>query len=296
MPNQISGITRDNLGNLAGSVEVYLLKYNSGTHAFTQIQRVVSDASTGAFLFDSIADTDPSYSIVAFKDDTPHSFDVSDRNIAPASTGGGDPAYVTAGSMSLNDNGTGTYTVSVTVPSDGQVILFAVSGNFDPTGITMNSNAATDITAAAASNTGRFIRFYRMTAAAAGGTGTRNCTISFGSNASCAAQTWSLKNLSSTTEKRAAGGAFNSGDNTYQIGLPTLAAKDITFCMFSTPTSMGSLNGFAIQTLESGGDYHLPANTVEVGDRTCTSAYDPFTWGYSTSNNAAGPISAVAFA
>lgn len=87
MAYQITGVTRDNTGNLAGSVDVYLMKYNSGTHLFTQIDHVISDASTGAFTFSAIADNNPSYNIIAFKDGSPHTYDCSDRTIQPIGSG-----------------------------------------------------------------------------------------------------------------------------------------------------------------------------------------------------------------
>jgi len=80
---QITGVTRDNTGNLVGSVDVFLLKYNSGTHLFTQIAHGISDSGTGVFTFSGLADNAASYNVVAFKDGSPHVFDVSDRNIQP---------------------------------------------------------------------------------------------------------------------------------------------------------------------------------------------------------------------
>lgn len=83
MAYKITGVTRDNSGNLAGSVDVFLLKYNSGTHSFTQVAHVTSDASTAVYTFSGIVDNDPAYNVVAFKDGSPDMFDVSDRNLTP---------------------------------------------------------------------------------------------------------------------------------------------------------------------------------------------------------------------
>jgi len=79
----VSGVTRDNAGNLLGSCDVFLLKYNSGTHLFTQIAHMTSSAVTGAFTFSGLSDNASSYCIVAWLDGTPHVFDISDRNITP---------------------------------------------------------------------------------------------------------------------------------------------------------------------------------------------------------------------
>ncbi len=123
MSFQITGITRDNTGNIVGSVEVYLLKYTSGTHLFAQIARTTSDASTGAFSFLGLADNDPSYNIVAFKDGTPHTFDVSDRNVRPIQTGSSDPVAIFGANLlawwkadtGLTKNGGG-------IPGDGDIV------------------------------------------------------------------------------------------------------------------------------------------------------------------------------
>jgi len=99
MAYKITGVTRDNTGNLTGSVDVFLLKYNSGTHLFTQVAHGTSDASTGVFTFTGIVDNDATYNIVAFKDGTPHIFDVSDRNLQPVSEA---PSYVGPGDVDSN--------------------------------------------------------------------------------------------------------------------------------------------------------------------------------------------------
>jgi len=59
-----------------------------GSKQFTQVDHTTSDASTGAFIFTGIADNDPSYNIVAYKDGSPNAFDVSDRNLQPTQSGG----------------------------------------------------------------------------------------------------------------------------------------------------------------------------------------------------------------
>ncbi len=119
MASQISGITRDNNGNVAGSCDVYLLKYNSGTHLFTQVARVVSDASLGTFLFSGIADNDPSYNIIAFKDGSPDIFDVSDRNIVPQVVAAGTAWNINDKSANVTVSGAGSLTMLTTTSGGG---------------------------------------------------------------------------------------------------------------------------------------------------------------------------------
>ncbi len=124
MAFQITGITRDNTGNIVGSVEVYLLKYTSGTHLFTQIARTTSDASNGTFSFLGLADNDPAYNIVAFKDGTPHVYDVSDRNIRPILTGGSDPIAIFGSNLlAWWKADTGLTKIGGGVPGDGDQVV-----------------------------------------------------------------------------------------------------------------------------------------------------------------------------
>lgn len=79
----LSGVTKDASGDALGSCQVFLFKDN-GDDTCSFIAHQVSNSSTGAYSFTGIADGDPAYFVVAWKDDSPHVFDVSDHVLQPA--------------------------------------------------------------------------------------------------------------------------------------------------------------------------------------------------------------------
>lgn len=83
MAFQITGVTKNNSGVPLGSCDVFLFKYNSGTHTLAQVDYVTSNGTTGAYTFSSIADGDAAYMVAAFKDGSPNAFDLTDHNLQP---------------------------------------------------------------------------------------------------------------------------------------------------------------------------------------------------------------------
>lgn len=82
---ELTGVTRDDAGVILGSCEVFLFKHNEAGDARTQVDHVTSNASTGVYLFTGISDNDSDYVVMAFKDDTPHIFGITDRTLTPES-------------------------------------------------------------------------------------------------------------------------------------------------------------------------------------------------------------------
>jgi len=76
----LSGYTKDNDGNILGGCECYLLKDNGGSFSFDGYQS--SDISTGYYSFSGL-DNSAIYQVVAWKDDTPHVYDVTDWILQP---------------------------------------------------------------------------------------------------------------------------------------------------------------------------------------------------------------------
>jgi len=81
----IEGITYDVDGEVIGSCDCYLYKDNLDD-TLTFVDHVTSNATTGAYQFTGIGDTDAQYMVLAIKDDTPHVFDVTDHVLQPAET------------------------------------------------------------------------------------------------------------------------------------------------------------------------------------------------------------------
>ncbi len=80
----LSGVTRNNTGAPLVSCECFLFKYDGTAHTLTQIgSMVTSDAGTGAYSFTGIADSDPAYMVLAFKNGSPDVFDCTDHNLTP---------------------------------------------------------------------------------------------------------------------------------------------------------------------------------------------------------------------
>lgn len=79
---KLEGVTYDKTGSILGSCECYLFKDNLDD-SLTYVAYTLSDAGTGAYSFTGIYDDSAQYIVVAWKDDTPHIFDVTDHVLLP---------------------------------------------------------------------------------------------------------------------------------------------------------------------------------------------------------------------
>ncbi len=79
---KLEGITKDNDGVALGSCECYLVK-DGLDDTYTFIAYQLSNSSTGAYSFTGIVDNDAQYQVIAWKDDAPHVFDVTDHVLQP---------------------------------------------------------------------------------------------------------------------------------------------------------------------------------------------------------------------
>jgi hypothetical protein len=79
----LTGVTKDYDGNILGGCDCFLLKDN-GDDTLKFVDYVLSNASTGVYLFEDIVDNDSAYLVVAWKDDTPHVYDVTDHVLTPS--------------------------------------------------------------------------------------------------------------------------------------------------------------------------------------------------------------------
>lgn len=79
---KLEGITYDKTGSVLVSCECYLFKDNQD-NSLTYVGYDESDGVTGAYSFTGIADNDSQYIVVAWKDDSPHVFDVTDYVLQP---------------------------------------------------------------------------------------------------------------------------------------------------------------------------------------------------------------------
>ena len=73
---EISGVTKNSSGSVLGSCHTFLCRDN-GDNTCDYIAYVLSDAGTGAYSF--IAPLGSDYFVLAWKDDSPHVFDVTDH-------------------------------------------------------------------------------------------------------------------------------------------------------------------------------------------------------------------------
>ena len=78
---QITGVTKDNAGSVLGSCEVFLVK-DEGSNVFSFVAHTTSDG-TGNYTFTNMIDNDANYQVIAWKDDAPHVFDVTDWVLQP---------------------------------------------------------------------------------------------------------------------------------------------------------------------------------------------------------------------
>jgi hypothetical protein len=79
----LSGVTYDDDGATLGTCKCFLVKDNQD-QTLSFVDYVQSDAN-GNYEFTGVPDNDAQYLVVAWKDDTPHVFDVSDHVLQPAS-------------------------------------------------------------------------------------------------------------------------------------------------------------------------------------------------------------------
>lgn len=77
----VDGVTYNSSGQIEGSCEVSLFKH-AGSGVYSYVTTGTSDAVTGAYSLEA-TDSDSSYMVVAHKDGTPNTFDVSDNNLKP---------------------------------------------------------------------------------------------------------------------------------------------------------------------------------------------------------------------
>ena len=81
---KIEGKTYDKNGSIIASVKCLLLKDNQN-NTCTVIDYTTSDAN-GDYSFTGLSDNDAQYLVYAWKDDTPHVFDVTNHNLLPKET------------------------------------------------------------------------------------------------------------------------------------------------------------------------------------------------------------------
>ena len=79
---KLEGITKDKNEDVLGSCECYLFKDNQDD-TLTYEDYVLSNAVTGVYSFTGLTDDDAQYIVVAWKDDSPHVFDVTDHVLQP---------------------------------------------------------------------------------------------------------------------------------------------------------------------------------------------------------------------
>lgn len=79
---KLEGITYDKNGSVLGSCKCFLFKDNQD-NTLTYVDYALSDAGTGAYSFTGLGDNDAQYIVVAWKDDSPHVFDVTDYVLQP---------------------------------------------------------------------------------------------------------------------------------------------------------------------------------------------------------------------
>jgi len=79
---KLEGITKNKDGNVLVSCKCFLFKDKIDNYLHYK-DYVISDAVTGAYSFTGISDNDTEFIVVAWKDDTPHVFDMSDHVLQP---------------------------------------------------------------------------------------------------------------------------------------------------------------------------------------------------------------------
>lgn len=77
----LTGITKNNAGSVLGTCECFLVKDNlDDTYSFVAYQQ---SNGSGVYNFTGVADNDAQYQVIAWKDNTPHVFDVTDHVLQP---------------------------------------------------------------------------------------------------------------------------------------------------------------------------------------------------------------------
>ena len=79
---KLEGVTKDKDGSILGNCLCFLFKDNQD-NTLTYKAYILSNAVTGAYSFAGILDDDAQYIVVAWKDNTPHVFDVTDHVLQP---------------------------------------------------------------------------------------------------------------------------------------------------------------------------------------------------------------------
>lgn len=79
---KLEGTTYDKDASALGSCLCFLFKDNQDD-TLTFVDYVLSNASTGAYSFTGLEDNDAQYLVIAWKDDSPHVFDVTDHVLQP---------------------------------------------------------------------------------------------------------------------------------------------------------------------------------------------------------------------
>jgi len=79
---KLEGITKNKDGNILVSCKCFLFKDKIDNYLHYK-DYVLSDAVTGAYSFIGISDNDAEFIVVAWKDDTPHVFDMTDHVLQP---------------------------------------------------------------------------------------------------------------------------------------------------------------------------------------------------------------------
>ena len=79
---KIEGITKNLAGSALGECKCFLVKDN-GDDTYTFLAYQLSNVSTGAYSFTGLTDGSSVYQVIAWKDDTPHVFDVTDHVLVP---------------------------------------------------------------------------------------------------------------------------------------------------------------------------------------------------------------------
>lgn len=79
---ELVGITKDSAGDPMVSCECFLFKDNEDD-TLTFVDHTTSHGTTGVYTFSDVGDNDNQYIVYAFKDNSPHVFDVTDHVLQP---------------------------------------------------------------------------------------------------------------------------------------------------------------------------------------------------------------------
>jgi len=79
---KLEGVTKDKNGSILGSCKCYLFKDKIDNYLHYK-DYTLSDVVTGVYSFTGISDNDAEFIVMAWKDNTPHVFDMSDHVLQP---------------------------------------------------------------------------------------------------------------------------------------------------------------------------------------------------------------------